>query len=99
MQSKFEDRKCGECGSEDLAHVAEWYAGQIPAGIEGEIACRGCFYWEKVLTVSAAEDVLDTRHWVVLDAGRGQYHDPQEREQTIIYRNPEAANYPRFGVE
>lgn len=98
MESKFKNRRCSECGSDNLAHIAEWYSGEIPIGVEGEIACRGCFYWEKLLTIEAASDILDTPHWVVLEAGRGQYTNPEEQAQTVIYRNPDADTYPRFGV-
>jgi hypothetical protein len=99
MRSKFENHKCGECGSEDLAHFVEWYSGQIPAGIEGEIICRGCSYWEKVLTVVDTSDIFDTPNWVVLEAGRGKYNNPMEQAGTTTYRDPEAENYARFGIE
>jgi hypothetical protein len=99
MHSKFENHQCGECGSTDLAQRAEWYSGQVPAGVEGHIACNGCGYWEKTLSVAPAEDALDTNNWVVLEAGRGKYDSPEAREKTIFFRDPEAANYARFGVE
>src|SRR5690349_15759338 len=99
MQSKFENHQCGECGSQDLAQFVEWYSGQVPAGVEGHIACNGCGYWEKSLSLSQAEDVFDTPNWVVLEAGRGRYSSAEEREKTIFFRDPEAATYARFGIE
>ena len=99
MRSHFENKQCGECGSDDLAHFVEWYSGQIPAGIEGEIICRGCSYWEKLLSVADASDVFETSHWVVLEAGTGKYSDPMDRAGTTTYRDPDAENYARFGIE
>jgi hypothetical protein len=98
MQSKFENKKCGTCGSDNSAHFVEWYSDQIPAGVEGFIGCRECQYWERVLSVSEAGSVLETKHWIVIETGQGSFSGSEERERTSTYRNPEADQYPRYGV-
>jgi len=73
MQNSFNKRTCPKCNSTNLAHVASWFTGTIPAGVEGEIACRNCLYWETLLTTEAAENIFDTYRWIVLAAGQGTY--------------------------
>jgi hypothetical protein len=98
MESNFKNQVCGKCGSTNLAHFTDWYSGTIPAGIEGFIGCRDCQYWEQLLSIADAESELDAVHWTVLAAGQGSYRGSEEREKTITYRNPDAEQYPRFGV-
>jgi hypothetical protein len=98
MKSQFENKTCGKCGSHNLAHFAEWYSGQIPAGIEGFIGCRECQYWERILTLADAADVFDGDHWIVLKAGQGSFSREEEQDKTITYQDPEESKYPRFGV-
>lgn len=85
---------CRLCGSIDIAHYAEWLEGEIPIGIEGFIGCNTCHYWERVLTIAPASSIHDRTKWVVLEAGNHTFSSREEREASIIYRNP--THYPRF---
>jgi predicted nucleic-acid-binding Zn-ribbon protein len=58
MEKSFQDRKCPKCGSTNLAHSVQWITGPIPAGIEGEIFCRNCLYWETLLSAQPAQTYL-----------------------------------------
>jgi hypothetical protein len=96
MHNSFANRTCPRCGSTNLAHVVTWVTGEIPAGVEGEVVCRNCLYWEMLLTVAPAATVFDTERWVVLEAGQGAYSGDAERAQVTSYRDPDADAYPRY---
>jgi hypothetical protein len=73
----------------------QWITGPIPAGIEGEILCRNCLYWELLLSTQPAQNVFDIGVWVVLEAGQGAYSNEAERVQRVTYSDPKADRYPR----
>jgi hypothetical protein len=95
MQNSFTDRHCPKCSSTDLVHFVAWISGTIPSGIEGEIACRNCLYWETLLTTAPAQSVFDVENWTVLEAGQGLYSTEAERAQIMTYQDPRADRYQR----
>ncbi len=98
MKSTFANQRCSKCGSDNLAHRAEWYTEEIPAGIVGHIACRGCHYWEMLVSIAPTKTVFAADRWVVIEAGQGPYRTEAERQSAITFRDPDADQYPRFGI-
>lgn len=96
MQNSFKNRTCPQCGSTDLAHYAMWITGTIPAGVEGEILCRSCLYWELLLTTQHAENVFDVDMWVVLEAGQGTYRNDADKARVTLYQDPQRDSYLRY---
>ncbi len=76
--------KCPECGSEDLAHYAEWWGTDIPAGTHGFIGCRECGSWWDVEATAETEHIF-TGDWRVVAMGQGTYGNVEERRRTILW--------------